>query len=183
MNLTELQQRVREGAAFDYHLFYGHRPSGAGIDSACFSQWYPAPFLVDGSAYHTCEHYMMVQKARLFGDRAIEQKIFATTSPKLARDLGRAVLRFDEATWQAHREAIVRAGNLAKFQQHTALGEYLMQTGEQVLVEASPYDRLWGIGMSVQHPLARHPLKWQGLNLLGFALMTVRDTLKVDADF
>ena len=184
MNLAELQQQVRDGKTLDYHLFYGHYSPGTGVTSACFSQWYnKAPFRVDGILYQTCEHYMMWRKAKLFDDGIAAAMIRACPYPDVAKQLGRDVTGFDEATWQEHRSQIVVTGNLAKFTQHEALRDFLLQTGDAILVEASPRDRIWGIGLDATHPNAHNPLKWRGLNLLGFALMSVRETLKALDDF
>ena len=86
---------------------------------------------------------------------------------------------FDEAKWQAARYDIVVRGNLAKFSQNEALRSFLLNTGERVLVEASPVDPIWGIGLAANDPLAEQPAQWRGLNLLGFALMDVRRSLRV----
>ena len=88
---------------------------------------------------------------------------------------------FDEATWVAHRYDIVLAGTLAKFGQHDDLRAYLLGTGERVLVEASPVDRVWGVGLAADDPRAEDPTRWRGLNLLGFALMAARDALRADS--
>jgi hypothetical protein len=92
--------------------------------------------------------------------------------------LGRHIKHFDDQIWQQHRFALVVAGNLAKFSQHPNLQDFLLATGEQVLVEAAPNDRIWGIGLAESDPKAWQPSTWQGLNLLGFALMQVRERLK-----
>jgi hypothetical protein len=121
---------------------------------------------------------MMAEKARLFGDEAIRQEILATTHPKQAKALGRQVANFDNDTWVKHRFEIVVQGNKAKFSQHESLRTFLHNTGKRVLVEASPVDKIWGIGLAEDHPDAIAPERWQGLNLLGFALMVVREQLQ-----
>ncbi|HVK20308.1 MAG TPA: NADAR family protein [Actinokineospora sp.] len=162
----------------DYVLFWGHRPLPDGrIGKPCLSQWWPAEFVVDGTRYPTAEHFMMAGKARLFGDDAIAEKILATDSPREVKDLGRAVSGFDADRWTEHRYPIVVAGTYAKFSQNPALAGYLIGTGDKVIVEASPVDPVWGIGLAADHPDARTPAKWQGLNLLGQALMEVRARL------
>ncbi|MFD2352846.1 NADAR family protein [Nonomuraea ferruginea] len=120
---------------------------------------------------------MMAHKALLFGDEVAAEKILAAAHPGEAKKLGRAVGGFDEETWAAHRYEIVVRGNLAKFGQHAELKEFLLTTGGRVLVEASPLDRVWGIGLAADDPAAASPATWRGLNLLGFALMDVRDAL------
>lgn len=120
---------------------------------------------------------MMAEKARLFGDETIRSQILRAGSPGAAKNLGRKVSGFDEATWRAHRFGIVVEGNHAKFAQNNELGDFLRSTGSKVLVEASPKDRIWGIGMERDDEHANNPLLWKGLNLLGFALMEVRRRL------
>ncbi len=168
------------GGEVDYLFFWGHTPKIPGqVDASCLSNWYPAPFTIDGLTYATSEHYMMAEKARLFGDAAIREQIIAASSPGEAKQLGRQVADFDEVVWNERRFEIVVTGNLAKFSQHTAMGEFLLQTGNKILVEASPRDRIWGIGMGRNNENAENPSAWRGLNLLGFALMEVRGQLRV----
>lgn len=159
-------------------LFWGYRPpKGGGVGKSCLSQWYPAPFTVDGVRYPTAEHYMMAGKARLFGDAEAEKLVLTDDDPGRAKSAGRKVRGFDEETWAEHRYDLVVAANHAKFGQHRPLRDFLTATGDRVLVEASPHDAVWGIGLSASQPEAARPSQWRGLNLLGFALMDVRDSL------
>ncbi len=159
-------------------FFWGHQPKKNGtIGKSCLSQWYPAPFTVDDTTYHTAEHYMMAQKAKLFKDQTTFEQIIHVTSPKEAKLLGRQVKNFDQSAWEKHRLAIAVKGNYAKFSQSESLKSFLLQTGDAVLVEASPVDTIWGIGMAEDNPNASDPEKWKGLNLLGLALMEVRRKL------
>lgn len=159
-------------------MFWGHRAHpDTPVRSACLSQWWHAPFEADGIRYRTAEHYMMAGKARLFGDRQTEQRILSAEHPSQAKALGRSVRSFNDDRWSAHRVELVIAGNLAKFGQHPQLREYLLSTGTSILAEASPYDRIWGIGLRASDPRATDPVRWPGFNLLGFALMQVRATL------
>ncbi|MEH1124941.1 NADAR family protein [Micromonospora sp. CPCC 206061] len=158
--------------------FWGHKPTPSGaIGAGCLSQWWPAAFTVDGLAYPTAEHWMMAGKARLFADDDGVAAVLAAKSPGAAKAAGRKVRGFDEQRWTDARYDLVVAGNLAKFGQHPNLREFLVATGDRVLVEASPYDRIWGIGMAPTHPDVQRPSAWRGLNLLGFALMDVRERL------
>ncbi|MHC3968565.1 NADAR family protein, partial [Pseudomonas aeruginosa] len=120
---------------------------------------------------------MMAAKARLFDDSRLLERILAARSPGEAKALGREVAGFDEARWNAERVGIVIEGNLGKFGQNASLKKYLLGTADRVLVEASPVDAIWGIGLAASDPLAAEPATWQGLNLLGFALMEVRRRL------
>ncbi len=161
-----------------YLFFWGHRPERDGsVGKGCLSQWWPSPFEVDGHTFATAEHYMMWGKATLFGDDAVAARVLAAGDPKTAKDLGREVRGFDHATWEARRYGIVVAGNTHKFAQHDDLRAFLLGTGDRVLVEASPLDRVWGIGLAADDPRAADPARWRGLNLLGRALGDVRDVL------
>lgn len=167
-----------QGEDFKYLFFWGHTPSDDGhINASCLSQWYDASFELDGIEYDTAEHYMMAEKAKLFGDQEIRETILAAPHPGAAKKLGRQVRRFDQELWDEHRFAIVTKGNLAKFSQDKDLKDYLLGTGTRILVEASPRDKIWGIGMDKRDPRASQPHRWQGKNLLGFALMAVREQL------
>ncbi|GLZ79793.1 hypothetical protein Afil01_46000 [Actinorhabdospora filicis] len=170
---------VARGERLRFVHFWGHRPSASGeVTASCFSQWWTGhPFTVDGVGYATCEHYMMAAKARLFGDEEHERLILDASTAAEAKALGRKVRGFDEATWVAHRMGVVTEANVAKFGQHDDIGDFLRATAKRVLVEASPRDRIWGIGMGAGNPDADHPGRWRGLNLLGFALMDARDRL------
>lgn len=155
-------------------LFYGHRVTKA-VTETCLSQWYPCQFEVEGVTYTSAEQYMMAEKAKLFGDEEIRAEILNTDDPRMCKALGRKVKNFDKAVWDKEKEHIVRKGNTKKFLQNSALRNFLLSTGDKVLVEASPTDRVWGIGMGKNNPDALDPQKWRGQNLLGFALMNVRD--------
>lgn len=180
MDFEELKQRVRRGERFDYLCFWGHREARDGrVSVSCLSQWFPATFVVEGVAYPTAEHWMMAEKARLFGDHEMLARILAAGSPAAAKKLGGMVRGFDEGRWKQQRSPIVEQGNLHKFGQHTHLARFLQGTGDKVLVEASPMDRIWGIGLAADAAEAHDPLRWRGLNLLGFALMEVRRQLTV----
>ncbi len=143
----------------------------------CFSQWWPSPFTVDGITYATAEHWMMAGKARLFDDAEAERRVLDASHPKQAKDAGRTVRGFDEETWLRHRFSLVVEGNVHKFGHHPELRDYLLGTGSRVLVEASPVDRVWGIGLAADDERAADPARWRGLNLLGFALMEARQRL------
>ncbi|GAA0809723.1 NADAR family protein [Spirilliplanes yamanashiensis] len=174
----ELCAAVTRGARMKYLAFWGHRPRYPGeVGPSCLSQWYEAPFEAGGVRYPTAEHYMMAGKARLFGDHAVAEQVLAAPSPGAAKDLGRRVARFDEDTWVRHRFALVVAGSEAKFGAHPELLGYLLGTSGRVLVEASPLDRVWGIGLAADDRRTADPRQWRGLNLLGFALMEARTRL------
>jgi ribA/ribD-fused uncharacterized protein len=143
-----------------------------------FSQWYQAPFVVDGVQYHTAEHWMMAGKALLFDDRDTFQKIVAAIKPGEVKELGRQIRNFHQQHWDAHKYEIVKQGSIHKFANHQELKDYLLNTGDRVLVEASPVDVIWGIGLSQDARNVENPHTWKGQNLLGFALMETRDFLR-----
>ena len=158
--------------------FWGHQPQRDGsVGVGCLSQWWPAAFTLDGRTFRTAEHYMMWRKARLFGDEESAELILAAGHPSQAKRLGRGVRGFDDEAWNAERFGIVVAAGVAKFGQHPELSDYLSTTGRRVLVEASPMDRVWGIGLTATDDRAADPRRWRGLNLLGFALMRARAEL------
>ncbi len=147
------------------------------MGKSCLSQWFEAPFELDGIRYPTAEHFMMAGKARLFADQQTCERIILAPTPDAAKKLGRQIRGFDEALWNAARFDIVVRGNMAKFSQNPALRGFLLATTDKVLVEASPVDAVWGIGLAADDPRAQDPSAWCGLNLLGFALMEVRQQL------
>lgn len=169
-----LNQAIQEGLQLKYLLFWGHTAKTSGTGKHVLSQWWPSPFEVDGETFPTAEHFMMASKARLFHDEVTRTKILQTSKPGAAKALGRQIARFDQAQWTDNRFGIVVAGNIAKFSQNAELGDYLKETGNKILVEASPTDQVWGIGLAANDPAAQNPANWRGLNLLGFALMKAR---------
>ena len=176
-SVDSLIQENREWKKDDFVFFWGHR-KGKKIGKTCFSQWYEIDFEVDGHKYNCAEQYMMAQKAWLFKDIEIFTKILDATDPKEIKALGREVKNFDPKIWNLHKFEVVVKGNLGKFGCNPDLKEFLLSTSDKILVEASPYDNIWGIGMKEGTPGIENPTNWKGENLLGFALMEVRDELR-----
>jgi ribA/ribD-fused uncharacterized protein len=137
----QLIAAIQQGARPKYLHFWGHtvRPDGV-VTATCLSQWYPAQFVVDGVAYPSAEHFMMAEKARLFGDAAMRERVLAARSPAQAKALGRQVSGFDDAAWNAARFAIVVAANEAKFAQHPRLRVLFAALAG---LGGVPLDRLW----------------------------------------
>lgn len=159
-------------------FFWGHRPSKDGtIIKSCLSQWWPCDFKVGHLNYSSSEQYMMACKARLFRDAATEKKIMDASNPKIIKQLGREVVGFDADIWDKYKYEFVLKGNYCKFSQNPELMEYLLGTINMILVEASPYDNVWGIGMTEDDVAAQDPCSWKGENYLGFALMEVRENI------
>jgi hypothetical protein len=142
-----------------------------------FSQWYRCTFTVGGNTFNCAEQYMMHGKALLFSDAESAAKILAAAHPRQHKALGRKVTPFDVATWKRECVGIVRAGNHAKFTQNAELLEKLYATKGTTLVEASPYDKIWGIGLAASDARAKDPAQWKGQNLLGKILTELRDQL------
>lgn len=146
-------------------------------EASPFSQWYRCGFEVDGITFNCAEQFMMHGKAKLFGDDEIAEKILVAGHPREQKALGRKVANFDDKKWRAERLRIVKDGNRAKFTQNAELLALLLETKGTTLVEASPYDRIWGIGLAAQDPRAQDPKQWKGQNLLGLVLTELRDEL------
>ncbi|WP_244945568.1 NADAR family protein [Couchioplanes caeruleus] len=176
-----LWARIAESVdgALGFLPFWKPQPEpDSSVGAGCLSQFWPAPFTVDGTTFRSAEHFMMWRKATLFADPDTARRILAAEDPATAQALGRQVRGFTEPTWTATRFPVVVDGNLAKFGAHPALRDFLLDTGDLVLVEASPVDRVWGAGLAADHPDITVPGRWRGQNLLGFALMEVRDRLR-----
>lgn len=141
------------------------------------SQWQRSPFMCEGVHFNTCEHYMMFQKAVLFGDIETAAKILESPHPKTAKSLGRRVRNFNNETWRMFRQGIVISGNYLKFNMHTSMKEVLLSTKGTLLVEANPYDSIWGVGLSIDDPEIENRSQWRGENLLGWSLTQVREIL------
>lgn len=161
----------------DFIFFWSGRKL-RNVTKNCFSQWYPSKFIVGGKEYRFAEQFMMARKAELFNDLETLQKIMIASDARTIKTLGREVKNFDPTLWNEKKFKVVVQGNLAKFTQDVELHDFLLSTGDKILVEASPYDKIWGIGLDEKSPDAVNPQKWRGQNLLGFALMKVRSIIK-----
>lgn len=140
-----------------------------------FSNFYYFPFKHQGILFKWSEQAIMYRKAKLFGADKIAEQILKAQTPKQCKDLGRSrQIPFDNDIWENNREIIYEQVLIDKFN-NDKLRLQLVNTMGKTLVEASPYDKIWGIGLSEDHPHAEDPSKWKGLNLLGKVLMVVRD--------
>ncbi|KAL3869015.1 hypothetical protein ACJMK2_041749 [Sinanodonta woodiana] len=178
---TTKKQRVTKGsdegicnnvaaAVNKYVLFYGIKSP--------FSQFHPAKFVVDGIKYCCMEQYMHHQKAVTFKDKLSAKKILASEDPKEHKKLGRRVTNFEKEVWDSVSVEIVKKGNVAKFSQDEKLKKALFDTGDKILAEASPRDRIWGIGLGPSNPKAQDSKNWRGKNKLGQALTEVKEILR-----
>ena len=161
----------------DFVFFFDSIPHNP-VTKSCLSQWYECEFYVSGIKYSTAEQYMMASKALLFNDMHNFREIMRAHTPQEFKHLGRQTQGFDGNIWNAHKDRIVVEGNIAKFSQNADLKSFLLSTGNKILVEASPYDKIWGIGIDENHPDAYTPSRWLGENHLGFALMSARDAIR-----
>lgn len=178
-NINWLTEKFESGSTLKYIFFWGHTNKyNEEVGKFCFSQWCECPFVVDNINYKTSEHWMMAKKALLFNNRDIFDKIINCDKPGEAKELGRQVLGYDEQTWNENKFNIVIIGNIHKFNQHPKLADYLLKTENRILVEASPVDTIWGIGLSIDSNDIENIYAWRGQNMLGFALMATRDFLK-----
>lgn len=141
------------------------------------SQSYIAPFVAENKTFKTAEHYMMYKKAILFRDEFSAESILKQESAELTRELGRKIKNFDQVIWDKSKYEIVFKANYLKFSQHPELKKQLLDTGDKLLANADPDDRIWGIGLS-ESQKALNRRNWRGDNLLGIALMKVREALK-----
>ena len=168
MTLQELQKRYNAGERFEYNFFWG----------GYLSNWFESSFIVDNVYYWCMEQYMMAKKAELFGDFEIQEEIMKSLSQKEIKGLGRQIRNFNDDIWDKNKIKIVFEGNYAKYKSNPKLKSYLINQRNKILVEASPYDNIWGIGLSKNDlPLIENPNNWKGTNLLGFILMDVRDKI------
>lgn len=177
-DIEKIKQIVRDKPETAIIYFWGHTPNPKKITAACLSQWYDCYFEVDGVQYHTTEQYMMASKAKLFGDNEVYNEIMTANNPYDYKKLGREVCNFESSLWDARKYEIVVEGNKAKFGQNSEIREFLLSTGDAILVEASPFDKIWGIGLDRDTAIKGTVEHWQGENLLGCALMEVRDDLR-----
>jgi len=139
-----------------------------------FSQWHASPFEIDSIKFVNAEQFMMHQKALLFGDEEVATMILATKNPREQKAYGRKVRDFDATIWSEKAKEVVKEGSMAKFSQNPNLLEELAATKGTTLVEASPYDTIWGIGLSEWEEDATDRTKWKGTNWLGEILTEVR---------
>jgi ribA/ribD-fused uncharacterized protein len=148
-------------------------------EAAPFSNWFRCTFSVHGVTFNCGEQYMMYAKARLFNDTSTAEAILKASHPKEQKKLGRKVQNFNQVIWDQRCINILRAGLFEKFSQNPELQALLLKTAPTTLVEASPYDRIWGVGLRETDPRILDPKNWKGKNLLGQVLMLIREDLSV----
>lgn len=147
-------------------------------ENGIFSNWYRCSFVVDDFVYSHVEQYMMAQKAKYFHDAKTYTAVLKTDEPWKCKELGRQVTPFDSERWDAVRYEIVKAGNRAKYAQNPELKKALLDTGDSILAEASPKDRIWGIGMDRVDAAKTDPEDWPGQNLMGKILAELREEFR-----
>ena len=147
----------------------------------CFSNWYPSNFLYAREQYKNVEQYMMYQKVLMFKQYDLAKKIMETEDPTECKKIGRThFAEFSFELWDKTCKTIVKRGVRAKFLQNRELLGVLLDTGNKVLAECSPFDKKWGIGIDINDPDRFDVSKWNGSNLLGRILMEVRDELRTE---
>ncbi|BFM48196.1 NADAR family protein [Marinomonas sp. THO17] len=142
--------------------------------SGTFSQWEPCLFKIEGTTFNSAEQYMMYKKAILFNDQNAAGLILSSDDPKQQKAIGRLIKNYDDTIWESHREEIVYTGNEAKFSQNPKFMKKLLKTAPSLLVESSPVDTIWGVGLHKTDPLILEQKNWKGLNLLGKILTQLR---------
>jgi len=155
-----------------YIFFYG----------SFYSQWAIRDININNVVYNTCEQYMMAQKALLFNDHYALNQIMESKDPKVQKSWGRKVRNFKVKEWEEKAQHVVFIANYAKFTQHEDLKKRLLDTGDKILVEASPWDKIWGIGMRASDKGIEDPKNWKGTNWLGEAIMKVRAAIRIDIE-
>ena len=153
----------------DKHIFFWN-----GI----YSQWYKSPIIIDGKKFNCLEQWMMYNKASLFNDNYHKDLIMQTNDPRKQKEYGRKVNGFDKEKWDSVAFDIVKKGNYEKFTQISEFKDEILNTGDLIFVEASPYDKIWGIGMRENAPGVDDEKNWNGKNLLGKAIIEVRNIIK-----
>ena len=141
------------------------------------SNWYGSGLIYESLAFYNSEQAFMWKKAIFFGDSATAVKITNTSSPAMAKRLGRQVKNFDVQKWSEVSYQVMVDVNFAKYSQKPLLKDLLLSTGDKIIVEVSPYDKIWGIGLHWEDDDVLDESKWKGQNLLGKALMEVRKQL------
>ena len=146
--------------------------------NGCFSNWYYSPFVIDDFCYQHVEQYLMACKAKLFHDFKHYTYILRSDTPQQCKALGKKVTPYDDSQWSKARKDVLLKALTAKFEQNKDLKKMLLDTGDALIAEASPFDRIFGIGMTAEQAGCCPPEQWQGENLLGKVLMEVREKLK-----
>lgn len=152
----------------NYYFFY----------SGPFSQWYNSPFEYNNMKFSCCEQFMMVDKAIIFSDPDSANAILTTKHPQDQKALGRKIKNFEQKLWDKVKLDFVFTGNYLKFTSSEELKETILRTGNSLLVEASPYDKIWGIGLSMSDSRKEDESLWRGQNLLGICITAVREKIK-----
>ena len=159
-------------------VFFRH----PGEPGGWMSNWFLSPFTVDGTAFSSMEQYIMYRKCRLFGDDAHAAAVMQTDEPGEQRAIGRQAEGYQETVWAGIRQAVAFRGLYAKFSQNEVLKELLLGTGDAIIVECVGIDTVWSCGYWLENDARLDLSRWRGQNILGFALMEVRNALRATAD-
>ena len=164
----------------DLNFTFFWKTSKGILDEGCFSQWQISHFSFRGIQYSSAEQFMMAHKAIAFNDRETLKEIMNESHPRKIKKLGRQIVNFNSDTWDKYKYCVALIGNYCKFDQNEKMKQILINTGDNIIVEASPYDKIWGVGLDENDSRIMNPLYWEGENLLGFVLMKVRDYINFD---
>lgn len=146
-------------------------------ENGYLSNWYLSDFTVDDVKFTSMEQYMMYRKALCFHDSDIAAQILEISDVAQIKALGRLVRNYDDHHWNGVRQIVIYEGLKAKFSQNPDLLKMLKDTRDALFAECAVKDRIWGIGLSMTDPDRFDRNKWNGQNLLGYALMMVREQL------
>lgn len=146
-------------------------------ENGYLSNWHLSRFTADGIEFSSMEQYMMYNKAIVFNDINVANQILKTTDVAVIKQFGRTVANYDDNYWNGIRQIVVYDGLIQKFSQNSELKRMLADTGNSILAECAVRDRIWGIGLSMEDADRFDRTKWKGQNLLGYALMQVRNKI------
>lgn len=177
-NYQELVQQIQTGQSFEYLTFSRKTAEEPIVNNECLSLLFRAPFRAEGALFKSAEHFVVAEKARMFKDLPSALKAIMAKTPERAHTIGQGIQGFDEAIWAENCEALLVKANFYKFKAHQLLRDFLLCTGDKVLVYADADDLLLGAGFACDsQQYLTDPTRWPGKNLLGFSLMTVRDMI------
>lgn len=176
LTTNDICKRYDSGESLRF-VFFGecHSEFTDSVGKECFSRWYSLAFEIEGKSFFCIEQYMMAEKACFFDDEECERRIMNNNDIEDITLLGQQIKIFDGFLWDNYKKDVIRQGNVAKFADNKELFEFLISTDDAILVEATPYDVVWGIGMREGDQGIDNPHNWKGENILGFTLMKIRD--------
>ena len=177
--MSTIANRKLNIAQLETDAIFFHKPEEP---NGYLSNWYPSPFDLDGIRFSSAEQYIMYSKCRIFGDEASARAVLATDDPAGQQAIGKGAAGFIGAVWAGARQMVAFRGLMEKFRQNEELKRKLLDTGDAVLVECAGSDAIWACGIRLNDERRFDASRWKGTNILGFALMEVRRSLKREED-